>query len=360
MCTTDRHDGSCPTCETDTWIVPRDTQDRRAGLTPAPGTICPRCGVNLVTGKPTPNCATHGQEAHDVWCADENYADDPCATCNPKEDDPMTDRDRRAEAELYFDEAESVESHKESAALSSAGALSALLAIKRLLAEIRDRLPEPEGVRDEPVDVTEEPPVGSQVTDREGDVWERREEGWTLWWAERIGWLADLYGDLDPWPDVRDLAPLRPTTDEDRKRVGLPVEPDPADVDPDEALARVLYETECEVRWEGAGAVARDTYRDLARAAREHIFEEQAAARYEERITQVKSEYHDYTQRAEKAETDLARVTKERDEWKSRHAALRAGVERVRRNRTTLTDVLMCIADVLDLDNAYERTEPAP
>ena len=22
MCTTDRHDGSCPACETDTWIVP--------------------------------------------------------------------------------------------------------------------------------------------------------------------------------------------------------------------------------------------------------------------------------------------------------------------------------------------------
>ena len=56
------------------------------GPTPTPGTICPRCGVSLVTGKPAPNCATHGQEAHDVWCADENYADDPCATCNPQDD----------------------------------------------------------------------------------------------------------------------------------------------------------------------------------------------------------------------------------------------------------------------------------
>ena len=54
-----------------------------AGPTPTPGTTCPRCGVSLVTGKPAPSCATHGPEAHDVWCADENYADDPCATCNP-------------------------------------------------------------------------------------------------------------------------------------------------------------------------------------------------------------------------------------------------------------------------------------
>ena len=58
--------------------------------------------------------------------------------------------------------------------------------------------------------------------------------------------------------------------------------------------------------------------------------------------------------------TEVDRLTRERDEWQARHAALRAGVERARRNRTTLTDVLMCIADVLDLDDAHEHTEPAP
>src|SRR5699024_7994756 len=43
---------------------------------------------------------------------------------------------------------------------------------------------------------------------------------------------------------------------------------------PDEALARVLYDTECGsegVTWGTAGAIAKDTYRDLARAAREHV-----------------------------------------------------------------------------------------
>ena len=428
MCTTDRHDGSCPACETDEWIVPRDTQDRRAGPTPAPGTICPRCGVSLVTGKPAPNCATHGPEAHDVWCADENYADDPCATCNPQEDDPMTDRDRRAEAELYFDEAESVESHKESAALSSAGALSALLAIKRLLAEIRDRLPEPEGVRDEPVDVTEEPPVGSQVTDREGDVWERREDGWALWWHERPGWLADLYGSgLDPWPTVRAQAPLRLTTDEDRERVGLPVEeapaddglaewerelfrpatccgkcppiagggydctcegnprcekadtpeewhgnPAPADVDPDEALAKVVWDafwigTDIDAKWELNDE--RPDWLRVARTAREHIEAEMdkcyakedatahdraekaddstrhwrsLALNMEAKRLRAEDERDEARRERDMAESEGSAETRalgnasqhvlalagERDEWKARHAALRDDVER--------------------------------
>ena len=140
-----------------------------------------------------------------------------------------------------------------------------------LLTEIRDRLPGPECVRDEPVDVTEEPPVGSQVTDREGDVWKRREEGWALWWPERSGWLADLdgWGD-DPWPVVRKRAPLRPTTDEDRKRVGLPTMNTPEgtapgdtapNVDPDEALARVLE----------AADERTATWLGMAREVRKHI-----------------------------------------------------------------------------------------
>ena len=101
-----------------------------------------------------------------------------------------------------------------------------------LLTEIRDRLPEPEGVNaveGGPTYITEEPPRGSQVTDCAGDVWERREEGWSLWWPERSRWMADLYeGELDPWPTVRNQPPLRFTTDEDRKRVGCP-DPAPAD-----------------------------------------------------------------------------------------------------------------------------------
>lgn len=82
----------------------------------------------------------------------------------------------------------------------------------------------------------------------------------------------------------------------------------------------------------------------IARAARKHIFEEQAAARYEERITQVKSEYHDYTQRAEKAEA-------ERDALRERLDALRADVDSLRRNPENLTDVLLRAADALRRDD---------
>ena len=114
-------------------------------------------------------------------------------------------------------------------------------------------------------DITEEPPVGSQVTDREGDVWERREGGWALWWPERSEWLTDLYGSgLDPWPVVRVQAPLRFTTDEDRRRVGLPVE-----------AATAIWERECK------------RLTDRANLWRE---------------------------RCQEAEADLARVTEERDE----------------------------------------------
>ena len=111
----------------------------------------------------------------------------------------------------------------------------------------------------------------------------------------------------------------------------------PAEDDPDEALAKALATAdERTVTWLG-----------MAREVREHIGHEvqMGNARL----------LADMRVRAEKAKADLADMTRQRDEWQARHAALRAGVERVRRNRTTLTDVLMCVADVLDLDDAYER-----
>lgn len=146
-------------------------------------------------------------------------------------------------------------------------------------------------IRARAADITEEPPAGSQVTDCEGDVWGRREGGWTIWSPGRPGWLADLYESaLDSWPVVRISAPLRPTTDADRERVGLPVEPAPADVDPEpkaeldevEALAKVLRLTAgrpgFSFPWEAITQEARDEYLNLARAAREHIEAEDAAA----------------------------------------------------------------------------------
>ena len=86
--------------------------------------------------------------------------------------------------------------------------------------------------RDEPVDVIEEPPVGSQVTDKDDDVWERRgERGWKLVGFD--GRPASPGQNPVKWTALRSEAPLRLTTDADRERVGLPVDTAP-DVDPDE------------------------------------------------------------------------------------------------------------------------------
>ena len=145
-------------------------------------------------------------------------------------------------------------------------------------------------------DITEEPPVGSQVTDGSGDIWERREGGWALWWPERSGWVYELLGgDPSPWPTVRSVAPLRPTTDADRERVGLPVKPAPADVDPDESLARAL----CDMGWTDVPTMT--DWIDVARAAREHIEANQLYA------------YRPVAAERDKAEADLARVTDARD-----------------------------------------------
>lgn len=286
-----------------------------------------------------------------------------------QEHDMMNDRDRRAEAEFYFDEAESVESHKESVALSSAGALSALLAIHDLLDE---RLPRPgidltpqeftdflAAAKGEPVDVTEEPPCGSQVTDKDGDIWQRTNVGWRPW-LEMGKWAS---GTRYQWFVIRKYAPLRLTTD--AERVGIDTAPD---VDPDEALNRAVAEAIDDVSppppapWD-ADWLDRATAAAI-RAAREHIEQEIPEELDKIGIT-WQSRARRMGKRAEKAEAEVLRLQglslgdlrrkvqaeAERDEWKARHLALRADVERVRRNRTTLTDVLMCIADVLDRDD---------
>jgi len=125
----------------------------------------------------------------------------------------------------------------------------------------------------------------------------------------------------------------------------------PAGEHPDEALAQTI----ADAFYEG------DSY-DAARAAREYIDHEPDDALVDSsqqvRATRAEAErdwWRDAARRhvAERgeAEEELVELVDERDEWKARHAALRADVERVRRNRTTLTDVLMCIADVLDRDD---------
>ena len=115
-------------------------------------------------------------------------------------------------------------------------------------------------------------------------------------------------------------------------------EPSPADVDPDEALAKVIHETErahmevemgAEVEsWENASEFTRTVGLISARAAREHIH--LTDKRYESDLALF--------ERAEKAEADLARVTEDRDRlWgerdkaqakADRYDALRADVEK--------------------------------
>ena len=93
---------------------------------------------------------------------------------------------------------------------------------------------------DEPA--TEEPAVGAQVTDLDGDVWQRVEDGWRWWNKVGCGWSSWLR----TWDSIQtDYGPLRATTDDDRRRVGLPVRdedasPAPAmapesDAEPDQA-----------------------------------------------------------------------------------------------------------------------------
>lgn len=154
--------------------------------------------------------------------------------------------------------------------------------------ETPDLSTEDAGTSSEPADITEEPPVGSRFMDCHGHVWRRGERGWGI---ETIGSNFD-----NPWSTVQQYTPL------------TALDPAPADVDPDEddepdPLAEVIHlAVSEELGWEY-----------VADVAREQIEQEQAAARYQQRLDATKVAWHDYNQRAEKAEADLARVTKERD-----------------------------------------------
>lgn len=76
---------------------------------------------------------------------------------------------------------------------------------------------------------TDEPAVGEQVTDRDGYLWRRFEDGWHLWTGE--GWSHTPH----TWDYVQDYGPLRATTAADRRRVGLPVRDE--DASPGPAMA---------------------------------------------------------------------------------------------------------------------------
>lgn len=250
-----------------------------------------------------------------------------------------------------------------------------------LLTEIRDRLLAPEGVNaveDGPTDITEEPQEAeSRVADVSGDVW----------WKTYAGcWHRDGEGDAEcsTWAQLRNgYAPLRATTDEDRKRVGLPDEPAPADEDPDEALAVVIDELVDDhgstSEWADNEYITRSTALAIARAAREHLNPD--GIDWESTLSGVVQDRDAAIDRAEKAEdkvqrleasvaawksevvksarrqavamaerdefngfwkdalADVRKARDERDGWKAKHEALREDVEACR-NACQIEDIL--------------------
>ena len=67
--------------------------------------------------------------------------------------------------------------------------------------------------------LTEEPPVGTQVVDGFGNLWENLTDGWTRW--EFRGWAFGRHvGAGRAWSSM--VAPRRLATDADRERVDLP------------------------------------------------------------------------------------------------------------------------------------------
>ena len=209
--------------------------------------------------------------------------------------------------------------------------------------------PEPEW-QHECSDVTEEPQEAeSRVVDVSGDVW----------WKTYAGcWHRDSEGDAEcsTWAQLRNgYAPLRPTTDADRKRVGLPDEPAPADVDPDEA--RVCYSDECGEPCQSKQERDRD---EIARLGTQIGLlsyrlgdERKSRKKAEVERDEWRERYVELSERMDEAAQDFRITAAERDEWQARHAALRADVEDARRNPETLTRLLMRIADALDRDDEW-------
>ena len=154
----------------------------------------------------------------------------PRSLATPDQENPMTKHDRH-------DELKALLSKISEESVTTSNVLADVLDL------LRERLPERTEVKVAPFDpdlaarnldalkhavskpievVTEEPPVGTYLADRDGDVWERREDGWVDWAPEPRTW-----GYVFEFEEVRTrYAPLRLATPADLARVGI--EPEPA------------------------------------------------------------------------------------------------------------------------------------
>ena len=146
----------------------------------------------------------------------------------PHQENPMT-------AKTRHDELKALLSKISEESVTTSNVLADMLDL------LRERLPEPEGVNaveGEPAEVTEEPPIGTYLVDRDGDVWERREDGWVDWAPESRTW-----GYVFEFEEVRTrYAPLRFATPADLARVGIEDEPAPADDLPGEPSDRCPHD----------------------------------------------------------------------------------------------------------------------
>lgn len=104
-----------------------------------------------------------------------------------------------------------------------------------LLDEIRQTLAKQSGAESSKPD---EPAFGDQLTDAEDEVWACGPDGkWRCWYSDVQQWSDELEPTLNRAVIETECGPLRPTTDEDRKRVGLPLRNEKA-ANPDEAHER--------------------------------------------------------------------------------------------------------------------------
>lgn len=168
---------------------------------------------------------------------------------------------------------------------------------------LRERLPEPEGVKDETTRCSSVRPGHADFvcTMPSGHAGKHGYAG--VFWSQPAP-ADDLPGEPVEPGDLR-AGERAPREDED----------------PDEALAMDLYHASLKIpsaskigptRWSN---YTRDLWLDVARAARKHV-----EAERESRERTIVDEWDDMLARAEKAEA-------ERDEWKARHEALREDVE---------------------------------
>lgn len=204
--------------------------------------------------------------------------------------------------------------------------LHALLAIHDTLAEIRDRLPERVEVKVAPFDPgviaanlealkheVETPMRGHGECCEPAPAGERRVNVT----------ITDVYAAPDDYGFLRiNVGPETAVIDQNASNVTVTdVEPAPADVDPDEALARVIFGDAF-----GSHEGLRLAQLDVARAAREYLMDED-----EDGIQIAHSVGYEAGLR--KAEAALADMTRQRDEqtrdaieWRNRHDALRKDV----------------------------------